>query len=401
MRLPKESEIIVIGGGLFGCSIAYRLAKRGKEVILLEKDNICSGASGRNGGQIIQLEGRDKNPETIKFRLELTKENNSILQNLSEELEADLEYKKIGSLDIALTNEERKELQEIVGIQKKLGDKEIQFLDKKETLNICPVLTNKIKSSRFRPSDGTINPFFYTNGFAKNFKKYGGKFFTQTKVEKIIKENGKVKGVELKGKKKIKANKVINATNAWSSFLIPEIDIFPLRQIGVVTEPTAPLPVCPVEAFIEGDGIYTNIQIGSGNLLAGGFKTLSKKREDQYDEKVYLEEVEGSSAILACLYPSLQNISIIRSWAGTMAIGPDFFPAIGKVPECEGLYIAAGFYNGMAYASVIGELMAELVVKNKTPSLLKPFDPQRFYKKKFDWPEVYNCTSLAEFFART
>jgi len=84
-----------------------------------------------------------------------------------------------------------------------------------------------------------------------------------------------------------------------------------------------------------------------------------------------------------------------------MAIGPDFFPAIGKVPECEGLYIAAGFYNGMAYASVIGELMAELVVKNKTPSVLKPFDPQRFYKKKFDWPEVYNCTSLAEFFART
>ncbi|HIE43521.1 MAG TPA: FAD-binding oxidoreductase [Candidatus Omnitrophica bacterium] len=83
-----------------------------------------------------------------------------------------------------------------------------------------------------------------------------------------------------------------------------------------------------------------------------------------------------------------------------MALGPDFLPAIGKVPECEGLYIAAGFYNGMAYASVVGELMAGMVIEDRTPSLLKPFDPGRFYKKRFKWPRIYSCTSLAEFFAR-
>ena len=400
MKLPKGSEIVVIGGGLFGCSIAYRLAKRGREVVLLEKRNICSGASGRNGGQVIQLEGRDKNPETIKWRLELTKENNSILQNLSEELGVDLEYEKIGSLDIGLTDEESEGLKEVVKIQKDLGDKEIVYLDKKETLRVSPVITDRIKGARFRPSDGTINPFFYTYGFVENFKKYGGNLFTHTKAEKIVRENGKVKGVEVKGGKRIKADKVINATNAWSSSLISEIDILPLRQIGVATEPVAPVVVCPLEAVIGGDGIYTNIQPGSGNLLAGGFKTLLRTRDEQYDEKVYLEEVKGSSRVLAYLYPRLQNISIIRSWAGTMAIGPDFLPAMGKVPECKGLYIAAGFYNGMAYASIVGELMAELVVKDRIPSLLNPFDPERFYKKKFEWPEIYNGTSLAEFFLR-
>ena len=289
--LPKESKFIVIGGGLFGCSIAYFLAKRGKEVILLERGNICSGASGRNGGQVIQLEGRDKNPETIKRRLELTKENNSILKNLSKELHIELEYKETGSLDVAFTDEEWKELKEAVEIQKKVGDKEIMLLDREETLEVCPVLTENIKGARYRPSDGTINPFFYTYGFAKHLKTLGGDFFTHTKVVKILREKEKVKGVEIEGGKRLKAEKVINATNTWSSFLIPEIDILPLRQIGVVTEPIAPLPVCPVEAIIGGDAIYTNIQPGSGNLLAGGLKTLPKGREGQYDERVYLDEV--------------------------------------------------------------------------------------------------------------
>lgn len=400
MKLPAESEIVVIGGGLFGCSIAYHLAKKGREVILLEKGNICSGASGRNGGQVIQLEGRDRNAESIKKRLELTRKNNGILAGLAEELETDLNYKKTGSLDIAFTEQEWKELRDVVETQKKAGDKEIHLLDKKETLKLCPVLTAGIKGSRYRESDGTINPFFYTGGFASGIKKNGGAIFTHTEVKKILKENGKVKGIETADRVKIKAGKVINVTNAWSSSLIPEVDILPLRQIAVVTEPVAPLPVCPVEAFIGGDAIYTNIQPGSGNLLAGGLRTLPRSRDGQYDETVYPEEVTGSTGIFYRLYPGLQDISIIRSWAGTMALGPDFLPVIGKVPECAGLYIAAGFYNGMAYASVIGKMVSEMMITGRVSSLLEPYAPEKYYKRIFKWPEFYNCTSLAEFFTR-
>lgn len=400
MKLPEKSEIVVIGGGLFGCSIAYRLAKKKREVVLLEKRNLCSGASGRNGGQVIQLEGREKNADNIKKRLELTKMNNAILEGLAEELETELEYKRIGSLDIALTQEEYKELAEVVEIQRKVGDKEVQLLNKNETLKLFPVLTDKVKGSRYRESDGTINPFFYTHGFARGIRKFGGQIFTHTEVKRILKENGKVKGIETSKGEKIKAEKVVNVTNAWSSFLIPEIDILPLRQLAVVTEPCAPIPFCPAEAFIDGDAIYTNIQPGSGNLVAGGFRTLPKSRSQQYDENVYPEEVCGSSAIFYRLYPDLKEISIIRSWAGTMALGPGFLPVIGKVPECKGLYIAAGFYNGMAYASIIGELVSDMVITDKVSPLLDLYAPERYYKKFFKWPEVYNCTSLAEFFAR-
>ncbi|MCD6220821.1 FAD-binding oxidoreductase [bacterium] len=398
--IPEKTEIIIIGGGLMGCSIAYYLSKGKKEVVIFEKGNIASGASGRNGGQVIQLEGRDKNPETIKSRLAITKENNEILKNLEKELNFNFEYQRIGSLDIALNKEEWEDIKETVKAQKKAGDNEIELLDKKETLKLSPVLSDNIFGSRFRPSDGTVNPFFLTYGFAFSAQKLGAKIFTYTPVKRIIKENGKVRGVELENCKKIYSDIVINATNAWSSFLCPEIDILPLRQVAVVTEPVAKLPVYPMEAFIEGDAIFTTTQTESGNLVAGGFRTQARERNLHYDYSVEPVELSGSSAIFKRIFKGIENISIIRSWSGTMAVTGDCLPCLGKYPGVENLYIAAGFSNGMAYGPIVGKLMSELIIYGKTSIPIEIFNPERFYKKKINWPKFYNYTVLAEFFAR-
>lgn len=399
-KIPDRTEIIVIGAGLMGCSIAYQLSKEKKEVIVFEKRNIASGASGRNGGQVIQLEGRDKNPETIKARLKVAKENNRILKNLEKELNYNLEYQKIGSLDIALNKEEWLDIQETVKIQKKAGDEEIELLGRPELLRLCPLLTDRAYGARYRQSDGTINPFYLTYGFAFNAMKNHAQFFTYTNVTKIIKENGKISGVEIETGKKIKAEIVINATNAWSSFLCPEIDILPLRQVAVVTEPVAEIPVYPMEAFIDGDAIFTTTRTKSGNLVAGGFKTQARKRSMHYDESVEPVEISGSSAIFKRLFKGLDNIAIIRSWSGTMAVTGDCLPCIGRYPETENLYIAAGFSNGMAYAPVVGKLISDLIIHGKTSIPIEIFSPERFYKKQINWPGFYNYTVLAEFFAR-
>jgi len=398
--IPEKTEIIIIGGGLMGCSIAYYLSKGKKEVVIFEKGNIASGASGRNGGQVIQLEGRDKNPETIKSRLAITKENNEILKNLEKELNFNFEYQRIGSLDIALNKEEWEDIKETVKAQKKAGDNEIELLDKKETLKLSPVLSDNIFGSRFRVSDGTVNPFFLTYGFAFSAQKLGAKIFTYTPVKRIIKENGKVRGVELENCKKIYSDIVINATNAWSSFLCPEIDILPLRQVAVVTEPVAKLPVYPMEAFIEGDAIFTTTQTESGNLVAGGFRTQARERNLHYDYSVEPVELSGSSAIFKRIFKGIENISIIRSWSGTMAVTGDCLPCLGKYPGVENLYIAAGFSNGMAYGPIVGKLLSELIIYGKTSIPIEIFNPERFYKKKINWPKFYNYTVLAEFFAR-
>jgi len=398
--IPERVEIIVIGAGLMGCSIAYYLSKEKREVVVFEKGNIASGASGRNGGQVIQLEGRDKNPETIKARLAITKENNKILKNLEKELNFNLEYQRIGSLDIALNKEEWDDIKETVKAQKKAKDDEIELLDKKETLKLCPVLTDNVYGSRFRPSDGTINPFFLTYGFAFSAQKHGARIFTHTPVKNIIKENGKVKGVELEDGKKVHSDIVINATNAWSSLLCPEIDILPLRQVAVVTEQVAKLPVYPMEAFIEGEAIFTTTQTKSGNLVAGGFRTRARERRLHYDYSVEPVELSGSSAIFKRIFKGIEDVCIIRSWSGTMAVTGDCLPCLGRYPEVKNLYIAAGFSNGMAYGPMIGKLLSELIVYGKSSIPIEIFSPERFYKKKINWPKLYNYTVLAEFFAR-
>jgi len=398
--LPKEAEIVVIGAGLMGCSIAYHLSKEKKHVVILEKRNIASGASGRNGGQVIQLEGRDKNPDTIKARLAITKENNRLLKKIEKELNFNLEYQRIGSLDIALNQNEWNDIKETVRIQKRAGDSEIELLTKKETLDICPLLTDNVFGARYRESDGTINPFFLTHGFAFNAMKNGVKIFTGTRAKKIIRNNKRIEGIELENGARINAEIVVNATNAWSYFLCPEIDILPLRQVAVVTEPVAKLPVYPMEAFIDGDAIFTTTQTRSGNLVAGGLKTQARKREMHYDETVDPVEIAGSSAIFKKIFKGLDDVCIIRSWSGTMAVTGDCLPCVGRYPETENLYIAAGFLNGMAYGPIIGKLLAELIVYKNTSIPIDIFSPERFYKKNIGWPEFYNYTVLAEFFER-
>lgn len=400
MDFPKETEVVIIGGGLLGCSVGYRLAKAGMGVVILEMRNIASGASGRNGGQVIQLDGRDCNKKAILNRLTYTKENNRLLPSLAEELKHDFEYNRCGGLDIAITDEEWGYFKEkLVPFQKKVGDDEVTLLDRKETKEIYPLLSNIVKGARFRATDGTLNPFQLNLGFASAAKRHQAKVFTHTPVEKIVIKNGKAIGVQTK-KGYLKSQLIINAANAWAPLLTPEIDILPLRQVAVVTERVPEFPVYVTEAVLDNQVIFCSVQQKSGNLIVGGLGTEARKRNDHYQEELSPDEICGSTAIFNIIFKGLGDISIIRTWAGTMAFTADGLPCVGPVPKIENLFIVAGFSNGMAFAPIIGKLVAEDIVSKKPSLSLKPFNPKRFYKQKINWPKSYNYTALADFLNR-
>ncbi|MEM4649851.1 MAG: FAD-dependent oxidoreductase, partial [Candidatus Bathyarchaeia archaeon] len=326
MEFPSNCEAIIIGGGMIGCSIAYRLAQADYDVVVFEWRNIASGASGRNGGQVIQLDGRDKDPNSIARRLIYTKENTKLLDELTEELDYDFELNRCGSFDIAFNKKEAEELNELVEIQRKAGDKEIEFLEGKIVEKMFPMLRKGIYGARYRPTDGNLEPFKLTFGLAKAAKKHKARIYTRTKVDKILINNKEVTGVSVQGKT-IKAKWVINATNAWASFLTPEIDILPLRQVAILTERLSPVEKpSPIETVIEGDVIYTTTQTKSGNVIVGGLRTQPRFRNDHYKEDVSLEEIQGSTSIITKLFPSLSHVNIIRTWAGTMGFTPDGLP---------------------------------------------------------------------------
>ena len=98
------------------------------------------------------------------------------------------------------------------------------------------------------------------------------------------------------------------------------------------------------------------------------------------------------------IFPSLRDVSVIRSWAGTMGFTPDGLPSIGFMPSIKGLVIAAGFADGMAWAAITGKLVSELICDKKTSLPIEKFNPGRFIgKKKIEWPQPYDLANLHEF----
>ncbi len=187
MRVPSRSDVVVIGGGAVGCCIAYYLSKSGKSVTLFEQRNLGSGASGRCGGMVLQLHGRELNIGKIKGRLQLTRESTRLFVGLTQDI-GDFEYRRVGSLDIAFTEAEYEQLKRLVSFQKRAGDDEIQLLDSYETKELMPALGLKITGARYRPTDGNLNPFKLIRNLALAAKKQGARFFTHTKVLKIVSE---------------------------------------------------------------------------------------------------------------------------------------------------------------------------------------------------------------------
>jgi len=399
MDLPKGAEVVVIGGGAMGTSIAYNLAKEGAEVVLCEQRNLASGATGRCGGMVVQLYGRLLNIRKAKERLALTKENSRIYDRWKEEI-GDFEFKKSGCLDIAVDEKEWELLKKLFRIQRDLGDNEVELLDKKQTLEIMPTLSGNIIGSRYRSSDGNLNPFKLTHLLAKGATKYGASILTHTKVEQILDKNGRIEGVQTK-QGKISSKWVVNATNGWASLLTKEVDIVPVREVAMVTERLPELKCCPFEIRCGSDFAFGSTQTATGGLVLGGPAPPLDKKHNYYNEKITLFETMKCANYLNELMPSLRGYNIIRSWVGTMAFTPDGIPDIGFAPGKEGLIIAAGFAAGMSQAGVVGKIVADLIIRGKTSFPLDIYDPYRFVGKKIEWPpHPWDLGSLHDFFEK-
>ena len=403
VKIPEKTEVVVVGGGVMGTACAYYLTQRGVDVVLYEMRNIASGASGRCGGMVVQLYGRELNIDKTKERLALTQENNRMLLELQEEL-GDFEFRIRGCLDVFVEEKEVEEGKRLYEIQRKLGDDEIELLDAKQTTEIMPSLPDNILGSRYRASDGNLNPFKFCQVTAKAAKKLGALIFTHTKVEEILEDSSVVKGVRIPFGV-TQARWVVNATNGWASKLTPEVAITPVRQLAMATERVPGLKCCPFEVPAPGYYAWGTTQAKSGNIVVGGPGPLEKERfkemDDHFDEMVSLSEAIECANYLKVLMPKVKEVNIIRIWAGAMGFSQDGIPNIGFVPEKEGLIIAAGFAAGMSQGAVVGRIVADLIAEGDTPFPMEVYDPKRFLGKKVEWPaQPYDLGILHEFFAR-
>ena len=402
MKYPKSSEFIIIGSGIIGSSTAYHLAKAGREVIVLEARELVSQASGRNGGMVVQLDARDVNINVLKYKYNFAKKAISELKNFKKELNIDFEFIQHGSLDFIFEKKELEQLKKFVELQHSIGDEEIKIIDREETIEKMPIITEKVIGARFRPSDGRLNPLYLCFGIIDKARVYGAQFYEFSKVNEIIASTESIKGVRLKNGTVIKSKWVINCTNAWAEYLTKEIKIVPIREIAMITEIAPKLKAITFEAYIGSlfgskneAHAWGTTQHENGNICIGGPGLVS----NHYYNSVTYDEVINTVNGIKLLFPKLEEIRIIRTWTGAFAFTPDYNPYVGHIPNIKGLFVITGLNNGFGLGPALSKLGTELILEGEASLDISCLNPMRFAGKEIILPREYTYAGVQQYIA--
>ena len=192
-EIPKSTKVIVIGGGVVGCSVAYHLAKFGwKDVVLLERDQLTSGTTWHAAGLVSQLGPTAAVTKIRKYTLDLYKE-------LEKKVDHSAGLRLNGALSIAENQGRWQELKR-QATTAQLYNVDVQILDKEKINKDFPIINTKdVIGGIFMPGDGAADPVGVTNMFAKAAKLEGAQIFEKSPVEKILTKNGKITGVRVNG----------------------------------------------------------------------------------------------------------------------------------------------------------------------------------------------------------
>ncbi len=386
----RTYDVIVVGGGLVGCSITYQLSLAGKSVLLLEQRDICSGASGRNGG--MTGEGSALHATAGRAVYDLTSENLRMLGDLSRILDTDFELRLPGTLDVATTPEQLHHLQEAVSQQKAAG-LEVDLLDAHEARKRQPALAPDILGAKFAEGHGHLWPFGLVFGFAREATRLGAEIRTRTPITGLLRQADRVRGVVTESGESIEAETVVLATNAYTPLLLDELPagaIVPARGQILVTQPMPPILKHPFGTNFDKE--YGR-QVPGGPILCGGYRRLDDQEGlGLYREEVTVPVLAGIARCLSTLYPVLADIQVVRAWAGIMGFTADGIPLIGAMDADQRLIVAAGFNGGgFSWGAVVGKVVAALIGGEKIPYDLDPFDPRRFENGAVGWSNPFTA----------
>lgn len=372
----KTADVVIIGGGISGVAIAYNLAKKGiKDIVVIEKSYLASGATGRCGAGVRQQWGTEMNcrvaMESIKF-----------FETANEELQydRDIEFKQGGYLIVASTEKEDLQFQKNVALQRSLG-MEVEYMTPKEATRIVPYLnTERLTSATFCQKDGHLNPFLATDAYAKAAERLGVKIYTYTEVIGINTKDGKVTSV-LTNAGEIFTNTVVNAAGGYSKNIAEmvniDIPVYSERHQILVTEPVEPLQGPMVMSFSL--NIYCQ-QTPHGSFIMGRGDDTEPRDLRITSSWQFLDEMANT---VTNLLPPLGNLRLVRQWAGLYNMTPDRQPIYGAVEGVEGFYLAVGYSgHGFMFAPMTGLLMSEIILGEETSIDISSLDLGRFKRNE-------------------
>ena len=370
--MNKTASVVIIGGGISGCAIAYTLAKKGvKDIVVIERDYLSSGATGRCGAGVRMQWGTEMNCKLAKYSIEFFERANEEL-----DYEYDIEFKQGGYLIVASTEKEVNQFKKNIALQNSLGIPS-RLLTPKEAKEIVPHMDEtKIIAATFNPKDGHLNPFHTTQAYANAAVRLGVEIMKYTTVTGINVENGKVVGVQT-DKGYISTPVVVNAAGGYSQLIAKmvgiDLPVYSERHQILVTEPVAPMQGPMFMSFSL--NIYCQ-QTPHGSFIMGRGDANEPRDLRITSSWHFMEEMAKTCTELL---PPLKELRVVRQWSGLYNISPDRQPIYGPVKEVEGFYLACGFSgHGFMFGPVTGVVMAAAIL-GETPTIpVHMLDKDRF-----------------------
>jgi len=371
-QLPATAEVVIIGAGIMGCSIAWHLAERGvTDVVVLERDAIGRGATADAAGGI---------------RLQFSTETNIRLSQISldywesfeERFDAAINFRQQGYLFLLTDESQVDTFKTNLALQQSLGVP-ARWVTPDDIAELNPaVVLDDVIGGTFCPKDGWADTSTSTMGFAQAARRLGVRIFEESPVTGIDVEDGRVTGVR-SGDQRISTPLVICCagpqTNGVGALAGLDIPILPYRRMSFITEPFDAIPATVPMTIEFARSLYFHPE--SSGFLFG----MSNKDEPTSDNKAVDEDwMAATVEALIERAPVFENANVLRGWAGFYEVTPDDNPLLGHVPDLDGFIVAAGFSgHGFMQGPAIGLAIAELVIDGETRTIdLSAFRPSRF-----------------------
>jgi sarcosine oxidase subunit beta len=375
----RTAEVVIVGGGVVGASVAYHLASRGvRDVLVLERGaRPGEGSTGRATGGF-----RAQFGTAVNVRLSLLSREK--LLRLREETGVDPDFRQRGYLFVAASEVELEALVSAQAVQHECGLPEARAVTAEEVARLNPALSREgVAGGVYCPTDGFVRPLEIMRGYAEAAARLGARFEYGVTLEGFeVSERGAVETLRTSGGE-VSAGVVVNAAGAWAAevgrLAGVEVPVTPLRRQVAITQPTTLLPEEMPMSIYAGDGFHLRVRDGRVLLLRPDTPRVGA---DPFGASVDEEWLAAVVSMARARVPCLGAAEIDRAacWAGLYEMSPDRHALLGRAPGLENFYLANGSSgHGVMHSPALGQLLAEHLLDGRAHTLdVHALRPTRF-----------------------
>ena len=372
--MARRADVVIVGGGCMGASVAYHLARRGvSDVVLLEREKVlAAGSTGRNAGGV-----RHQFSNAANIRLSL--ESIALLERFADEVGYPIDFHQDGYLFLLSSESAVDTFRRNVALQRSLGV-EVQWLEPVDAARLAPGLdTRSVLAATFCGRDGIADPNGVTTGFARAAQAHGVTIERDTEATGIEVVGGRIVAVETT-RGRIDTRIIVNAAGpharAIGRMAGVDVPVDPIRRHIFIAAGVAP-PRVPASRImvIDFETTFYFHREGAGLLFGMG----DPNETPTFDTTVQWDFLPRVIEAAVTRLPALADASISHAWAGLYEMSPDGNPLIGPAAGVDGMFLINGFSgHGFQHSPAAGRILADLITESDPQFDVAAFSPERF-----------------------